>query len=220
MDNSALSLTEPLEYFDISPLVSESIGVFPGDQPYRRHVIMDFKKGDNLVLSNLHTTVHLGAHVDAPSHYHPQGKGIDTRRLDYYLGGAQVVSVILPRGQRILPKHIAQVRISAKRVLFKTGSFPDPNRWNDDFNSLSAELIDDLAAKGVILVGIDTPSVDPCADESLETHHAVFRHDMANLEGIVLSDVPDGIYTLVALPLKLKDADATPVRAILIKQKL
>jgi arylformamidase len=80
-----------------------------------------------------------------------------------------------------------------------------------------AELIEKLAAQQVVLVGIDTPSIDLADDELLESHQAAARHDLAILEGIVLSDVPDGFYTLVELPLRLQGADASPVRAVLIK---
>jgi arylformamidase len=102
-------------------------------------------------------------------------------------------------------------------VLISTGSFPDPDSWNNDFNSLSPELIDDLATKGVKLLGIDTPSVDPADSKGLESHQAIFRHDLCVLEGLILNRVPAGRYTLVALPLRLKDADASPVRAILME---
>ena len=213
-------LREPFDYYDISPLVSESTAVFPGDQPYQRTVVLDFAHGDNLVLSKITTTPHLGAHADATVHFHPSGTGIGERELDPYLGSAQVITVRLPRGERIRPQHIAHTPITSRRVLLKTGSFPDPDRWNGDFNSLSAELLDDLAAKEVFLVGIDTPSVDPAEDKGLEAHHALYRHEIANLEGLVLGEVPDGTYTLVALPLRLKNMDASPVRAILIKHKI
>ena len=66
------------------------------------------------------------------------------------------------------------------------------------------------------LVGIDTPSIDPERDKDLLSHQAVFQNDMAVLEGIVLDSVPDGVYTLIALPLKLRGADASPVRAVLV----
>jgi arylformamidase len=78
-------------------------------------------------------------------------------------------------------------------------------------------LINALAAQGVITVGIDTPSIDPADSQALESHQAVFDRDMAVLEGLVLSGVPDGLYRLVALPLRLKAAAASPVRAILLK---
>jgi arylformamidase len=71
----------------------------------------------------------------------------------------------------------------------------------------------------VKLVGIDTPSIDLAEDKILQSHHAVARHDMAILEGIVLDQVKPGMYQLIALPLSIERADATPVRAVLLKEK-
>lgn len=209
---------EPLDFYDISPEVSEKTAVFPGDSPYRRTVARDFAKGDSLALSSLQTTVHIGAHADAPSHYHPEGKDIGKRSLSYYLGPCQVVAVRLPRGRRVMPEDIDLGKITANRLLFKTGSFPDPEHWNSDFNSLSAQLIDALARRKVVLIGIDTPSIDPADCKALESHQAVYRRDMAILEGLMLDEVPEGVYDLVALPLRLKGADASPVRAILLQR--
>jgi arylformamidase len=101
-------------------------------------------------------------------------------------------------------------------VLLRTGTFPDPDQWNEDFAALSPELVHALAAQGVRLVGIDTPSVDPMTSKALEAHNAVADHDMAVLEGVVLDAVPPGLYTLVALPLRIEGADASPVRAVLV----
>lgn len=212
------SMAEIERYYDISPEISPETAVFPGDTPYSRTVALSFAKGDNLLLSSITGTVHLGAHTDAPNHYHPKGVGIEARSLRYYLGPAQVIEVDLMPDERIRVADLKETKIDAPRVLFKTGSFPDPNQWNKDFNSLSAELIDHLAAQGVVLVGIDTPSIDPAEDKVLESHQAVYRHDMAILEGIVLDEVDAGIYELAALPLKLKGADASPVRAVLWKK--
>jgi arylformamidase len=206
-----------LKIWDISPLISEKTAVFPGDVPFSRDLSLAFEQGHHLTLSSMRTTLHLGAHADASNHYHASGKGIDQRPLERYLGSCQVVKVDLPRGERIRPEHIAGVAITEPRVLFSTGSFPDPDKWNGDFNSLSPELIDQLAGLGVTLVGIDTPSVDPADSKGLESHQAIFRHDLCVLEGIILHHVPAGRYTLVALPLALKDADASPVRAILLE---
>ncbi len=205
------------ELFDISPMLSERTAVFPGDTPLSRRVALDFRSGHNLVLSAIEGTVHLGAHCDAPNHYHPNGESIETRSLRRYLGPCQVMTVHLPRGERILPKHLEGRSVDAPRVLFHTGSFPDPDHWNSDFNALSPELVNDLHDRGVQMVGIDTPSIDPADDKLLSAHQSVFQHDMAILEGIVLTGVPDGLYTLVALPLKIQGADASPVRAALVK---
>ncbi|MGZ3652011.1 MAG: cyclase family protein [Bdellovibrionota bacterium] len=206
-----------MKIWDISPVISSDLAVFPGDTPFSRQVSLDFPQ-NHLALSSITTTVHLGAHADSSSHYHAKGKGVDQRPLERYLGPCQVMEVNLPRGERILPRHIGAVK--APRVLFKTLSFPDPNKWNGDFNSLSPELIEHLADQDVITVGIDTPSVDPADSKALESHQALFRRDVAVLEGIILNRVESGLYTLIALPLPLKDADASPVRAILLEPGL
>jgi arylformamidase len=200
---------------DISPLVSERIGVFPGDTPYTRHVALRIEAGDNIDLSAVHCTVHVGAHADAPNHYVRGGQAIAERPLELYYGPCQVVEVAARRGARLQPADLRDA-IRAPRLLLKTGTFPDPEHFNEDFASLSPALVDFLHARGVRLVGIDTPSIDLCHDPVLESHRAVARHDMAILEGLVLQHVPPGKYTLVALPLKLEAADASPVRAVLI----
>ncbi len=199
---------------DISPRVSERIAVWPGDVPYRRVVGTSFGPGGNLELSSVVTTLHLGAHADAPSHTAPDGAPIDEVPLDAYFGPCQVIGVEVARGARIRPEDLT-APVEAPRVLLKTGTFPDPEAWGSDFASLSPELVDALAGRGVVLVGIDTPSVDPFDDGALESHRALRRHGMANLEGLVLAHVAPGRYTLIALPLPLAGADASPVRAAL-----
>ncbi len=201
---------------DITPVITEDIAVFPGDTEFQRNELLSFKNGNNLVLSSITTTVHLGAHTDAPSHYHSQGKTMEGRELSYYMGGCQVIE-ISHKTERILPSNIEE-EVTEKRVLFKTGSFPNPNKWNDDFTALSPELIEFLHSKGVCLVGIDTPSVDPANDKELLTHNAIYKADMAILEGIILSKVKPGRYDLIALPLPLAGADASPVRAVLLER--
>ena len=136
-----------------------------------------------------------------------------------YIGPAQVIEVLIPRAERIRPVHLGSVVISAPRVLFKTRSYPNAERWNGDFNSLSPELIDLLAERGVRLVGIDTPSIDPADDQDLPSHQAVYRHDLAVLEGLDLSRAEAGNYLLVAPPLRIAGADASPVRALLLPAK-
>jgi arylformamidase len=200
---------------DISPLVSERIGVFPGDVQYRRQASLSIAHGDNIDLSSIQATLHFGAHADAPSHYIKNGVGIAARPLEPYFGACQVIEVAAARDTRLTPDSLT-TPIEAPRILFRTGTFPDPEHFNEDFASLSPALVDFLHSQGVQLVGIDTPSIDPCHDPALESHQAIARHDMAILEGLVLAHVPVGFYTLVALPLRLEGADASPVRAVLL----
>jgi arylformamidase len=200
--------------YDLTPLISEQLKVWPGDTPPLRQVLCDMKQGANLTLSSLHATVHLGAHADAPSHYGADAPAIDERALDYYLGRCQVVRVSVPRGTCIEPGDL-KTAVAAPRLLLATGTYPDPERFNEDFAALSPELVEDLHRQGVKLVGIDAPSVDPFSSKDLPAHKMFLRYDMAILEGLVLKEVPPGIYELIALPLKLAGFDASPVRAIL-----
>src|SRR2546425_8710921 len=97
-------------------------------------------RGDNITLSTLRATVHLGAHADGPNHYGKDAAAIDERSLDYYLGHCQVIRVNIPRATRILPAMVGS-KVTTPRVLFATGTYLDPQNWNSDFAALSVELI-------------------------------------------------------------------------------
>ncbi|MCO4771403.1 MAG: cyclase family protein [Deltaproteobacteria bacterium] len=204
---------------DISPVLSSRIAVWPGDVAFSRSVNLAIDEGANIDLSAITTTVHVGAHTDAPNHYAAGGEGISVRDLDRYYGRCLVVRVSVDPGARILPRDlptaVSRRESVPARVLFATGSFPDPDHFNEDFCSLSPELVVWLHDRGARLVGIDTPSVDPCHDATLASHTAIAARDMAILEGVVLTHVEPGEYTLIALPLRIEGADASPVRAAL-----
>jgi len=200
--------------YDISPVIDARLAVWPGDTPPAREVLLDRSRGDSVTLSTLRATVHLGAHADAPSHYGSGAPDIASRPLASYLGPCEVVRVAVPRGSRVGP---AQLRAEprAPRVLIATGSAPDPARFNQDFCALEPALVDRLADAGVLLVGIDTPSVDLFASKDLPAHARCLARDVAILEGLRLDAVPEGLYELIALPLRLAGFDASPVRAVL-----
>lgn len=201
--------------YDITPSITPNLGVWPGDTPPSREILLDIKKGATVTLSTLHATVHLGAHADGPNHYGADAPAIDERSLDFYLGRCQVIHVPTPRKTRVTPEML-QTEIVAERVLLATGTFPDPTRWNDDFAALAPELVDFLHDRhGVRLIGLDTPSVDLMDSKELPAHKRFLAHDMAILEGLILRDVPAGVYELIALPLPLVGFDASPVRAVL-----
>ena len=200
---------------DISPLVSPRLGVWPGDVPFARAAGLRLEDGASCELSSIQTTLHLGAHADAPCHRLRGARPIHVMPLETFYGPCQVVEVRVPRGARIRPADL-RVAVRAPRVLFKTGTFPDPETFTIDFAGLSPELVETLHEAGVLLVGIDTPSVDPFEDERLESHGALAKRGIVNLEGLVLSGVPAGRYTLVALPLRLEGAEASPLRAALL----
>lgn len=203
-----------MRIFDLSPVVSPGLKVWPGDTPPSREVLCDLARGDNITLSTLKTTVHAGAHADAPSHYGADGATIDERDLELYIGPAQVIRVAAERATRIGPEALPGA-IEAPRVLIAMGTYPQDGSFHEDFAALAPDLVDHLHAQGVRLVGVDTPSVDLFDSKDLPSHHRFLAHDMAILEGLVLDEVPAGVYELVALPLRLAGFDASPVRAIL-----
>lgn len=205
-----------MKVYDISPVLSEKIAVYPGDMAFSRTLSMEMTKGESCDVSYITTSVHVGAHTDAPSHYALSAETIEKRDLKYYLGLCQVIRV--QKKELIHSMDIGEVR--APRVLFATGSFPNPNEWRDDFTALTPELIEYLASKKVELVGIDTPSIDPATAKDLKAHKVVAKNNMAILEGIVLNDVPEGLYQLIALPLPIANGDAAPVRAILLPESV
>lgn len=200
--------------YDITPPISPRLCVWPGDTPPSREVLLDMHRGDNLTLSTLRATVHLGAHADAPRHYGRDAASIESRPLEFYLGRCQVMHVRVARGARVGVSDLRS-QVNAPRVLLATGTFPDPESWNRDFAALEPALVDALHARGVRLIGIDTPSVDLMDSKDLPAHQRFLANDMAILEGLVLHEVPDGEYELIALPLPLAGFDASPVRAVL-----
>ncbi len=205
------------EFYDISPLVSSRTAVFPGDQVFERNVSMSFQNGDHLELSSIKTTLHMGAHIDAHSHFHPKGKTISEKDISRYLGPCQVVSVEQENPSPISLNDFDIESITKPRVLFKTGTFPAPEVWVDSFSSVAPETVRALSKKGVFLIGIDTPSVDPSDSKTLDGHHSFYNHDICNLEGVTLDKVSDGHYMLSCFPLKIEGAEASPVRAILFR---
>lgn len=205
---------------DITPPITESIGVWPGDTPLTREILCDMGKGDNITLSTMRSTVHLGAHADGPNHYSHPAPGVGEQPLEHYLGPCVLIDADVPRGGRVGVEHL---RLPARgsgmvvqpRVLIRTGTFHNPNAWNSDFAGLEPTLVDWLAGQKVITIGVDTPSVDLQDSKDLPAHKAIARHHIAILEGLALAGVPAGVYELIALPLKLVGFDASPVRAVL-----
>ena len=199
---------------DLSPPISPRLKVWPGDTPPSREVLLDLARGDNLTLSTLHATVHLGTHVDGPNHYGLDALGVEGWPLDLFVGPCQVVRVPVEEGRLVGPADM-KAEIRSPRVLIATGTYPDPEDFHEDFAALDPSLIDLLHARGVRLVGIDTPSVDPFCSKDMPAHRRFLANGMAILEGLALADVPEGAYELIALPLRLVGFDASPVRAIL-----
>jgi arylformamidase len=158
---------------------------------------------------------HVGAHADAPLHYDPDGAPVGELPLAPYIGRCRVIHALgcgpLVRWQHLT--HAAQDL--PPRVLVRTYARMPVDRWDPELAAFAPETVERLADLGVTLVGIDTASIDPAASKSLDSHQVIRRRGLRVLENLVLDEVPEGDYELIALPLRLTTADASPVRAIL-----
>lgn len=205
---------ESLRIWDISPTISSGTPVWPGDTPFEASPTWEIRDGCPVHVSRMTMTTHLGAHTDAPSHYDPAGKTIEQVDLLPYLGPCRVIHCV--GAARVEPGHLeGKLDGAPPRVLLRTYASAPRDAWDPAFAAVSPAAVDLLASKGTRLVGTDAPSLDPQDSKTLDAHHAVRRGGLAILEGIVLDEVPEGDYELVALPLKFAGMDASPVRAIL-----
>ena len=200
--------------WDISPPVAPDSPLFPGDTAYSQQWTATIGPGCPVNLSAITMSPHIGAHADAPLHYGPGAPTIGQVDLAPYLGPCRVIHAI-GCGPLVRPAHIAHALTDLPpRVLLRTCERA-PTAWSPEFSAFAPETITALAALGVQLVGIDSQSVDPADSKALDSHHTLLRLNLRVLENLVLDDVPAGDYELIALPLKLTLADASPVRAVL-----
>lgn len=206
-----------MKIIDITHDLDEKIAVWPGDQTYERKDTMTMAEGYSCNVSAIKMSLHTGTHTDAHYHYHDKGEAINDHGLEAYIGSCQVVDVTHAKGSRIGLEDIKET-ITEKRLLLKTAKSFSRQAWPEDFKGLDPDLIDHLHEKGLVLIGTDAPSVDLFDDKDLEAHQALLRTGVYNLESLNLKDVDPGIYQLLALPLKIKKGDASPVRAVLIKE--
>ncbi len=199
--------------WDISPNVDEHSAVFPGDTAYSQHLQFALGAECPVNVNAITLSPHTGAHADAPLHYSASGQAIGTLDLLPYLGVCRVIHCI-DCGPLIQPAAITHALTDLPpRVLIRTSHVASQSCKG--FSALAEETISLLASLHVLLVGVDTPSVDPATSQDLPCHHQLLRHDLRVLENLVLDEVAAGDYELIALPLKLSRADASPVRAIL-----
>lgn len=199
--------------WDISQPLRPGLPVWPGDTAFEQKRTWQMEEGSPVNVSALTLSTHSGAHADAPLHYAQDASDIASVDLEPYLGECLVVDArgVGPEIEVGDLPHLG----GADRVLFRTfDDFPH-DAWVSDTTAIAAETIAWLAVQGVRLVGIDGPSIDPQDSKSMDAHKAVLKHDIRVLEGLVLDDVPEGRYELIALPLPIAGGDASPVRAIL-----
>jgi len=205
------------QLWDISPPVHAGAPVFPGDTAYTQQWAATIGPGCPVNVSAITLSPHVGAHADAPLHYDADGAAIGNVSLDAFLGPCRVIHAI-GRGPLVKPEHIAHALDGLPpRVLVRVYERQPQDRFDDDLPAFAPETVEQLADLGVLLIGIDSASIDPASSKTLDSHQTIRRRGLRVLENLLLDDVPEGDYELIALPLKLTTADASPVRAVLRK---
>ena len=200
---------------DISPPLRVGMGVFPGDALFRASQTFAIGPGCPVNVAEIAMSTHCGSHADAPLHYDPNGASIDMLDLADFIGPARVIDA---RGEGPLCqfRDIAAALVGVPpRVLLRLMDRLDPMVWPSGFRALAPDTVFQLAARGVRLIGVDVPSVDPETSKELASHMVCRAHDIRIIENLMLADVAPGDYELIALPLKLAGLDAAPLRAVL-----
>jgi arylformamidase len=201
--------------WDISPPVDARSPVFPGDTPYSQTWAAQIAPGCPVNVSAITLSPHVGAHADAPLHYDPQGAAVGALDLAPFIGPCRVIHALQAR-TLVQAKHLQHaLHDLPARVLVRTRQQFPLLQFDAQLTALAPSTVELLADLGVQLVGTDSASIDPADSKTLPSHQAIRQHGLRVLENLLLDDVPEGDYELIALPLKLMTADASPVRAVL-----
>jgi arylformamidase len=206
------------QIYDITLPISEKMPVYPGDLPFSREMTSDINAGNSYNLSVFNLGAHIGTHLDAPAHFLQQGKSIDQYPAERFLLPAHVVTV--RHMNPIEPRHFREINIrEGEAMLFKTDNsylgLLRKNFFSEEFVYMSIEAAELCIKKGASLVGIDYLSIEKYGENSAPVHLILLSNDVLILEGIDLINVPEGKFTLICLPLKIKESEGAPTRAIL-----
>ncbi len=208
-------------YYDISLPISSAMPVWPGDPPIRVERVSSIRRGDECNVSRMVIGTHLLTHVDAPRHFAENGMSVDRLPLNLLIGPALVVEPS-PKENLITATDLGQLGIRhTERLLIKTRNshlwMGGPYEFDSNFISLSKDAARWLISKGIKLVGIDYLSIEPFEAEDLVVHRTLLEQGVVIVEGLNLSQVSEGRYQLICLPLKVRDGDGAPARVVLVR---
>ncbi|MEH7179991.1 arylformamidase [Neobacillus vireti] len=207
-----------MKIIDISRRLENGMPVWPGDTPFHYEVSWSKTDSGSVNVGSLTMSTHTGTHVDAPFHFDDNGKRIIELDLDLYIGPVRVLDMI---GKECIgAKDLEHLDVEGfTRVLFRTQSWKSTAEFPKKIPYLEADLGPFLAKKGIRLIGVDVPSVDPIDSKDLHAHHSLNNNGIHILESVLLDEVEPGDYELIALPLPLAEGDGSPVRAVLRSNK-
>ena len=204
-----------MEIIDISLPLDTRLAGWPGDTEFEYQLVWRRSAGATVNVGAVRMSTHCGTHIDAPFHFDEDGQKVDELPLATFVGRAFVIHV--RDRQNISRGDLSRELQGATRLLIRTDAWSDPHSFPEGIPVIDLDVPDWLRSQRIVLLGVDLPSVDALDSKELPVHHALARNQVTILESLNLRDVDEGAYDLVAAPLRIVGADASPVRAFLIR---
>jgi arylformamidase len=203
-----------MTWIDISQPLYSKTAVWPGDTNFQFSLNWTKAQTGSVNVGKIELSTHTGTHIDAPFHFDEAGQKVLDLDINRYIGRALVIDMV--DKQSIQVEDLKRVEINGIQiVLFKTMSWTNRDEFPSHITYIDKGVASYFAEQGIKLVGLDVPSVDPIDSKELAAHHELTTYDIHILEGLVLDQINEGLYELIAIPLPIKDADASPVRAVI-----
>lgn len=198
-------------------MLNSNVAEWPGDTPFQFHVNWTKQQSGSVNVGQITTSTHIGTHIDAPFHFDEYGEKVHELPLENYIVEAIIIDV---SGQDVISRASLQGvnTAAAKAVLFRTNAWHNRTVFPEEIPAFEVEVVEWMMENGIVLFGVDLPSVDAITSKDLPMHHALGTAGRYILEGLVLDEIAEGTYKLIALPLKIEGADGSPVRAVLIEE--
>ena len=207
-----------MKLHDISLTLSETLPTWPGDPKVRLKKISRIQDGEMTNVTQLTSTVHAGTHVDAPDHFLDNGETVEDIPLDLLVGPVLVVEIPTENTITKNDLEIANIPAETSRLILKTKNSvtwaTGYTEFLDDYIGLGSDAAQYLVEKGIKAVGVDYLSVASFSDPE-PTHRILLENNILIIEGLDLSRIEPGEYTLLCLPLKIEDSDGAPARVLL-----
>ncbi|SOC42382.1 cyclase family protein [Salinicoccus kekensis] len=200
-----------MTWIDISQTLTDDTAHWPEDTPFSFELPVTKAETGSVNIGKITTSTHTGTHIDAPFHFDEAGGTVETLDINRYIGDATIISVY--DTEVITKPLLSRFEIKGTILLIKTQEAYDTETFPETVPVLDGDAVEYLASAGIKLFGIDVPSVDALDSKDLTIHHKLHQNDIMIIENVVLAGTPDGFYDFIALPLKIKGGDGSPVRA-------
>lgn len=203
-------------WIDITQKLSNEIAHWPGDEPFNFELSATKSETGSVNIGSISTSTHIGTHMDAPFHFDDDGITIDQIDVNRLIGEATLIEVF---EENLISREILeQFDIKGTIIMIKTKHEAKSNVFPENVPVLTEDAIAYLSSIGIKVFGIDVPSVDDIDSKTLDNHHAFNKYDIINIENLLLEEVSAGYYHFIGLPLNLKGADGSPIRAVIEKK--